>query len=94
LEGKKSQLDGKVAGIIITGDSDGAEQIIGNISNFLNTIGVILPPYATLSVLWEGQAKNVKTTRPQLMKKYMDDYTQTADLMAKQILKYAGLIKE
>lgn len=90
LAGKKSQLEGKVAGIIITGDSDGAEHIIGNISNFMNAIGVLLPPYVTLSVLWEGHGKTAKTTRAQLMKKYKDEYSETAETMAKQLLKYAG----
>jgi multimeric flavodoxin WrbA len=30
----KSKLANKVAGIIVTGDSDGAEHIIGNLANF------------------------------------------------------------
>ncbi|MBC7915581.1 MAG: NAD(P)H-dependent oxidoreductase [Pyrinomonadaceae bacterium] len=90
LEGKKSQLDGKVAGIIITGDSDGAEQIIGIISNFLNAIGLIFPPYTTLSVLWEGQAKGVKTSRDGLMKKYRKEYSKTAETMAEQLVKFAS----
>ncbi len=61
LEGKTSQLDGKVGGIIVTGDSDGAEQIIGNTFNFFNAIGLIVPPYVSLKVLWEGHA-NVKSS--------------------------------
>ena len=36
LTGKTSRLYGKTGGIIVTGDSDGAEQIIGVISNFFN----------------------------------------------------------
>lgn len=89
LEGKPSQLDGKVAGIIVTGDSDGAEHIVGNISNFLNGIGIVFPPYCTLTVLWEGQSKNAKTTRKKLMKKYSDEYTDTAETMVEQLVKYA-----
>jgi len=88
LGGKKSRLEGKVGGIIITGDSDGAQHIIGNISNFFNAIGMLLPPYATLSVLWEGQRKDAKTTREELMKKYQEEYAKTADTMIKQMLKY------
>lgn len=34
LAGKKSILEGKAAGILITGDSDGAQHIIGNLCNF------------------------------------------------------------
>jgi multimeric flavodoxin WrbA len=90
LEGEKSKLDGKVAGIIITGDSDGAEQITGIIGNFLNAIGLLFPPYATLSVLWEGQAKGVKTSRDGLMKKYRKEYSKTAETMADQLIKFAS----
>src|SRR3989338_3887735 len=57
LAGKPSPLAGKVGGILVTGDSDGAQHVIGNVGNFFNFVGILLPPYATLSVLWEGQAK-------------------------------------
>jgi len=53
LAGKRSRLEGKVGGIVITGDSDGAQQIIGTIANFCNAIGIIVPPYTSLSVLAE-----------------------------------------
>ena len=38
METGKSRLTNKVAGIIITGDSDGAEHIIGNLANFFVTL--------------------------------------------------------
>ncbi|SIR32934.1 flavodoxin family protein [Pontibacter lucknowensis] len=88
LEGKKSRLEGKVGGIVITGDSDGAQHIIANISNFYNAVGMVLPPYASLSVLWEKQAKGEKTSREELMKKYEEDYASTAESMVKQMLRY------
>lgn len=88
LAGKKSQLEGKVGGMVITGDSDGAQHVIANISNFYNAIGLVLPPYATLSVLWEGQAKGAKTTREELLKKYEKDYAKTAETMMEQMLKF------
>lgn len=88
LAGKESQLAGKVGGIVITGDSDGAQHIISNISNFFNAIGLLLPPFVTLSVLWEGQRKGAKTTREELLKKYEEDYTPTAETMVKQIVKF------
>ncbi|PVY38568.1 flavodoxin family protein [Pontibacter virosus] len=89
LEGKKSKLEGKVGGIVITGDSDGAQHVIANVSNFYNAVGIVLPPYASLSVLWEKQAKGEKPTREELMKKYEEDYASTAQTMVKQMLKYA-----
>lgn len=88
LAGKSSRLDGKIGGIIITGDSDGAQHIIANLSNFFNAIGLLLPPYATLSVLWEGQAKKAKTTREELLQKYEEEYKSTAEKMVRQILKF------
>ncbi|MBC7900615.1 MAG: NAD(P)H-dependent oxidoreductase [Saprospiraceae bacterium] len=88
LAGKKSQLEGKVGGIVVTGDSDGAQHIIGNISNFFNAVGILLPPYTTLTVLWEGQAKGTKTSRTQLIKKYEKEYGKTADTMVKKLLEF------
>lgn len=89
LAGKPSRLDGKCAAIVITGDSDGAQHIIGNLSNFFNAIGLLLPPYATLSVLWERQAKDKKPTRDELMKKYEEDYAETADKLVRQLKQHA-----
>lgn len=89
LADKPSPLEGKVAGIVITGDSDGAEHVIGNISNFCNAIGLPIPPYATLSVLWDKQAKDEKTPKKKLLEKYESDYADTADKMIRQLLKFA-----
>lgn len=90
LAGKPSRLGGKVGGIVITGDSDGAQHVIANISNFFNAVGLLLPPQATLSVLWEGQAKGKDTSRSELMQKYEKEYASTADKMIEQMLKYAA----
>jgi multimeric flavodoxin WrbA len=89
LEGRPSGLEGKAGGIVITGDSDGAQQIIGSLANFLNGVGVAIPPYATLSVLWGRQAKGADPTREELLRKYESDYTETADRMTRQLLDYA-----
>jgi len=88
LAGKPSRLDGKMGGIVITGDSDGAQHVIANFSNFFNAIGIFLPPYATLSVLWEKQAKGIKTSPEELMQKYKEEYASTAEKMVGQILKF------
>lgn len=93
LAGETSRLEGKAGGIVITGDSDGAQHIIGNISNFFNAVGLTLPPYATLSVMYEGQAKEAKTSRDELWKKYEKEYTATADKMASQLVKFVNLLK-
>lgn len=89
LAGKPSRLEGKVGGIVITGDSDGAEHVIGNVCNFFNAVGLLVPPYATLSVLWERQAKGKEPTKEELLRKYEADYAETADKMIRQMMKYA-----
>ena len=89
LAGKPSGLEGKVGGIVITGDSDGAQTVIGNLSNFFNAIGLLIPPFATLSVLWEGQAKGKETSREGLMRKYEADYAGAADKMISQLIERA-----
>jgi multimeric flavodoxin WrbA len=94
LAGKPSPLEGKVGGIVITGDSDGAEHVIGNISNFFNAIGLLIPPYATLSALWDKQAKDKKTSKKTLLDKYESDYADTADKMIRQLVKYAHSEKD
>ncbi|MBJ6118406.1 flavodoxin family protein [Pontibacter sp. BT310] len=94
LEGQESRLSGKTGGIVITGDSDGAQHIIANISNFYNAIGILLPPFATLSVLWEKQKKSAETTREELMAKYKTDYSATAKKMVEQLKKYSKQEKE
>lgn len=86
LEGKKSKLEGKVGGIVVTGDSDGAQHVTGNIANFYNALGIALPPYTTLTVLWEGQAKDKKPSKEDLWKKYEKDYSKTADTMVEKLL--------
>jgi multimeric flavodoxin WrbA len=89
LAGEPSPLEGKVGGIVITGDSDGAEHIIGNLCNFFNAVGLLIPPYATLSVLWEQQAKDKDPTKEELLRKYESDYAETADKMIRQLRTYA-----
>jgi hypothetical protein len=89
MKGGESPLEGKVGGVMATGDSDGAQHVIGNLANFFNAIGLALPAYATLTVLWEGQAKGARTTRAELFAKYEKDYAKTAEKMIDQLLKYA-----
>jgi multimeric flavodoxin WrbA len=88
LAGKPSRLEGKVGGIVITGDSDGAQHVIGNLANFFNAIGLLLPPYATLSVLWDRQAKGAEPGRDELVARYESDYAATADRMIEQMVRY------
>jgi hypothetical protein len=74
---KPSGLENKKAGIVIPGDSDGVQSIIASLANFFNAVGLELPPFATLSVLWQAQAKNKDTPRQELLEKYEKDYAST-----------------
>ena len=91
MNGDPSGLEAKAAGIVITGDSDGAQSVIASLANFFNAIGLNLPPFATLSVLWSGQAKGKNTTRDELLAKYENEYAKTADKMIKQLVRTASL---
>lgn len=89
LAGKDSPLDGKIGGVIVTGDSDGVEHITGNIANFFCSIGVTVPPYTSLGVIWEGHAKDAKKTKPQLLNYYKRTYDKDAQAMAESLKKAA-----
>ena len=91
LAGKPSGLEGKVGGVVITGDSDGAQHVIGNVFNFFNAMGLVIPPFASLSVLWDRQAKNTDATREALMRKYESDYADAAEKMIQQLVAHAGV---
>ena len=85
--GEDSPLDGKLGGVIITGDSDGVEHITGNIANFFCCVGVTVPPYTSLGVIWEGHAKDSKKTKTQLKQYYVKNYTEDAQAMAESLAK-------
>lgn len=86
LSGKKSRFDGKAGGIVVTGDSDGAQSLIGSIANFYNAIGIALPPYATLTVLNGAHAKGKNPTREELLSLYEKEYGDTADTMVERLM--------
>jgi multimeric flavodoxin WrbA len=91
MAGKPSGLEGKVGGVVITGDSDGAQNIIGQICNFFNAIGLLIPPFATLSVLWEGHAKSATPMRDKLLAKYEKEYAKSAEKMIQQMVAYVRM---
>lgn len=86
-EGKPSPLDGKLGGIVVTGDSDGVESVTGNIANFFCSLGVTVPAYCSVGVLWEGHAKGKKQTRERLLQYYEKEYSQDAASMASSFKK-------
>jgi multimeric flavodoxin WrbA len=90
MAGKPSGLEGKTGGIVVTGDSDGSQHIIGNLCNFFNGIGLLIPPYATLTVQLDQHAKSKHPTRAQLMRRYESDYAKVAEKMIQQLVAFAN----
>jgi multimeric flavodoxin WrbA len=94
METGKSRLDNKIAGIIVTGDSDGAEHIIGNLTNFFIALGLTIPSFGTLTVLWPGFAKNSDKNKEEKLKYLEDNYTSTAKKAAQNLTFIAEQLKE
>ena len=94
METGKSKLTNKVAGIIVTGDSDGAEHIIGNLANFFSALGLTFPPFGTLTVLWSGLAKKSDKSKEEISRYFEDTYTSTAKKTAQNLTFMANLLKK
>lgn len=86
--GNPSPLADKVVGVVITGDSDGSQHIIGTISNFINGLGMYLPPYASLSVQMGIHSKTKNPTQEELREKYEEMYAETAETMARSLARF------
>jgi multimeric flavodoxin WrbA len=94
MKNGKSKLLNKVAGIVVTGDSDGAEHIIGNLTNFFLALGFTTPPFGTLTVLWPGLAKKSEKTEEEILKYFQDTYTSTAEKAARNLTFMAELLRK
>ena len=89
-DGKESQLTGKSGGVIVTGEIDGAQNVIGNIGNFYTSIGIVFPPQCALDVIWEGHTKGEEKPRQELIQYYTEECADAAAIMAKNLVKYSG----
>lgn len=90
----RSRMINKVAGIVVTGDSDGAEHIIGNLANFFISLGFTIPAVSTLTVLWSGQSKGSNKSREELWKYYEKTYSSMAKGAAQNLAFMANLLKQ
>jgi multimeric flavodoxin WrbA len=90
----KSRLANKVAGVLVTGDSDGAMHIIGSLANFFMALGLTVPPGGTLTVLWDSQAKNSKVTKQELWEYYEKTYLSAARATARNIALFVRLLRQ
>ncbi len=94
MKSGKSKMINKVAGIVVTGDSDGAEHIIGNLTNFFIALGFTVPPFGTLTVLWSGLRKHSDKSKEEVLKYYEDTYSSTARKAAQNLAFMANLLKQ
>ena len=90
----RSRMTNKVAGIVVTGDSDGAEHIIGNLANFFISLGFTIPAVSTLTVLWSGQSKGSNKSREELWKYYEKTYSSMAKGAAQNLAFMANLLEQ
>ena len=90
LDTGKSRLTNKVGGIVITGEEDGEQHITGNISNFLLSIGVTLPPQCAIS--YQGEYE--RATKNSLAKKFREENADAAETMARNLAFFARLLRE
>lgn len=88
----KSRLTNKVGGIVITGEEDGEQHVTGNISNFLLSIGVTLPPMCAVSYLGDYS----RASRESLRKRLRGDKAtaSAARKMAENLAFFARLLRE
>jgi multimeric flavodoxin WrbA len=94
MKSGKSKMTNKVAGIVVTGDSDGAEHIIGNLANFFIALGFTVPPFGTLTVLWSGLRKHSDKSKEEILKYYEDTYSSAAKNAAQSLSFMATLLKQ
>jgi len=90
IEKGTSGLLGKVGGMVITGEEDGAEHVIGNLANFLIWNGMTLPPAVTLSYL--GGYENTEAATVDKFKK-QESTAGMAKTMAQNLVHMATLLK-
>jgi multimeric flavodoxin WrbA len=87
----RSALYNKVAGIVITGSEDGAQQTMGTIMLVLTWMGFTLPPEC--GAYWVGEVgQPVKNDRAKRLKNKATK--QMAKNMARNIVYYAQLLKK
>ena len=91
LETGRTPLHDKVGGMIITGAEDGAEHIIGSISNFMIWNGLTLPPACSVSWLGDRTGKDAAALKAEYTK---DPTKGMTDLMCQNLVYLATLIKK
>ncbi|MBI4028873.1 MAG: flavodoxin family protein [Candidatus Blackburnbacteria bacterium] len=86
----KSDLYHKIAGIVITGHEDGVQHIVGNLYNFLQWLGFVIPPESV--AYWVGEVGG--GMNEDAAKRRKNQATKAMlDVMARNLMNYAMLVK-
>lgn len=85
----KSEFLNKAGGMVITGAEDGAQHVIGNISNFMSWNGFTLPPASSLSYLGD-----FGKTPEEAMQKLKTTSSAAATTVARNLAHVAKTLKE
>jgi len=89
--GGRSALLNKVAGVVITGSEDGAQQILGSVLEVLTFMNFTIPPQAC--AYWVGEVG--QPPKEDRVKRQANKATQhMASSLAKSLMYYAKLLKE
>ena len=91
LETGKSKFANKVGGIVITGDEDGGEHIIGNILNFMSWNGFSIPPAPSVVFLGDASEDTKESLKKKFKKRGVYDAART---FARNEAYLARLLKE
>jgi len=87
----KSPLTHKVAGIVVTGHEDGAQNVIGTLANALTWYGFTLPP--EMAVYWVGEAGPPMDQDAEKRRKNMAT-NMMVNTVSNNLFRYAKMIKE
>ncbi|MDZ4256994.1 MAG: flavodoxin family protein, partial [archaeon] len=86
----RSSLYNKVAGIVITGSEDGAQQTMGSLMEVLSWMGFTLPPEC--AAYWVGEVgQNPANDKKKMLKNAAAKYM--AKTLARNMAYYAKLLK-
>lgn len=91
IAGGRSALLNKVAGVVITGSEDGAQQVLGSILEVLTFMNFTIPPQAC--AYWVGEVGEDPKTDPERRRKNRAT-PHMAENLARGLMHYALLLRK
>lgn len=91
IAGGRAELLGKVAGVVITGSEDGAQQVLGSILEVLTFMNFTIPPQGC--AYWVGEVgDDAKNEREKRLKNKAAPHM--AENLGKSLVQFANLLKQ